>query len=64
MSVYSLMVSSGSGPEMCKAGCVYQVRKMKGIEIRLFLIGRIMIPIRLCSLPIHSPGICLLGPNE
>ena len=34
------------------------VREMKGKEIRLFIMSRIMIPIRLCSLPIHSPGIC------
>ena len=34
------------------------------MEIRLFLMGRIMIPMQLCSLPIHSPGICMLGTNE
>ena len=42
----------------------YQVGEMKGIEIRLLFMGRIMIPIRLCFLPIHSSGICMLGPNE
>ena len=31
--------------------------QMKGQEIRLFLMSRIMIPIWLCSLPIHSPGL-------
>ena len=38
--------------------------EMKGNEIRLFLMIRIMIPIRLCSLPIHSAGICMLGAIE
>ena len=41
-----------------------QLGEMKGNEIRLFLMSRIMIPIQLCSLPIHSPGICMLGPIE
>ena len=42
----------------------YQVGEMTGNEIRPFLKSRIMIPIRLCSLLIHSPGICMLGPIE
>ena len=41
-----------------------QVGEMKRNEIQPFLMSRIMIPIRLCSLPIHSPGICMLGPIE
>ena len=36
-----------------------QVGEMKGNEIRLFLVRRIRIPIQLCSLHIHSPGICI-----
>ena len=39
-----------------------QVGEMTGNEIRPFLKSRIRIPIRLCSLPIHSPGICMLRP--
>ena len=42
--------------------CHYQVGDMTGNEIRPFLRSRIMIPIRLCSLAIHSPGICMLRP--
>ena len=38
----------------------YQVGEMKRNKIQLHLIGRIMIPIRLCSLPLHSPCICFL----
>ena len=34
-----------------------QLGEMKGNEIRLFLMSRIMIPIRLSSLHIHSPAI-------
>ena len=41
-----------------------QVGEIKTNKIWLHLISRIMIPNRLSSLPIHSPGICLLGPNE
>ena len=41
-----------------------QVGEMKGKETRLFIMSRIRIAIRLCSLPIHSPGICMLGPIE
>ena len=40
-----------------------QVGEMKGHEIWLPLMSSISIPIRLCSLPIHSPGICMPGPN-
>ena len=39
-----------------------QVGEMKGKETRLFIMSRIRIPIWLCSLPIHSPGICMLDP--
>ena len=39
---------------------VDQVGEMTGNEIRSFLQSRIMIPIRLCSLPIHSPCLSLL----
>ena len=39
-----------------------QVGEMTGNEIWPFLKSRIMIPIRLCSLAIHSPGICMLRP--
>ena len=35
---------------------------MTGNEIRPFLKSRIRIPIRHCSLTIHSPGICMLRP--
>ena len=35
---------------------------MTGNEIQPFLKSRIRIPIQLCSLPIHSPGICMLRP--
>ena len=37
-----------------------QVGEMTGNEKRPFLQSRIMIPIRLCSLPIHSPCLSLL----
>ena len=37
-----------------------QVGETTGNEIRPFLQSRIIIPIRLCSLPIHSPCLCLL----
>ena len=43
---------------------IQQVGEMKGNEIRLLLMISIMIPIQLCFLPIHSPGICMPGPNE
>ena len=38
------------------------VGEMMGNERRPFLKSRIRILIRLCSLPIHSPGICMLRP--
>ena len=38
----------------------YQVGETTGNEIRPILMSRIMIPIRLCSLPLHSPCLCLL----
>ena len=41
-----------------------KVGEMTGNEIRPFLKSRIMIPLRLCSLLIHSPGICMPGPIE
>ena len=37
---------------------------MKGNDTQLFIMTRIMILIRLCSLPIHSPCICMLEPIE
>ena len=39
-----------------------QVGEMTGNEIRPFLRSLIMIPIRLRSLAMHSPGICMLRP--
>ena len=42
----------------------WQVGEMKTNKIRPYSISQIMMPIRLSSLPIHSPGICMLGPNE
>ena len=41
---------------------LHQVGEMMGNEIRPFLKSRIRIPIRLCYLAIHSPGICMLRP--
>ena len=35
---------------------------MTGNEIWPFLKSRIRIPMWLCYLPIHSPGICILRP--
>ena len=37
---------------------------MRGNDTRLFIMSRIMIPIRLCSLPVNSPGIYMLEPTE
>ena len=41
-----------------------QVGEMKANKIQLHCISRIRILIRLCSLPIHSPCICMLRPTE
>ena len=47
-----------------RVNLIKQVGVMKGNEIRPFLMSHIMIPIRLYSIPIHSSGICMLGPDE
>ena len=60
MAHFSHSLDEGGSRNPVMEPCINQVGETTGNEIRPFLKSRIRIPIRLCSLPIHSPCLCLL----